>query len=79
MKVKFAEHAAKDAVVRETYILDILFQEYGLRVTLELSFVILQGPFSWKSPIMDELPGCQRTPSKRPVGDRDAMVYVRRH
>ena len=40
--------------------LDTLFHEYGLYVTLELSFVILHGPFSWNNPIIDELPGCRK-------------------
>ena len=36
---------------------ETLFHENGLSLTSELSLVILHGPFSWKSPIMDELPG----------------------
>ena len=41
----------------EAHMFDTLFQEYGLRVTPELSFVILHGPFSWRRPIIEELPG----------------------
>ncbi len=37
-----------------------LFQDSGFRVTLRLSLVILQGPFSWKRPIILELPGCRQ-------------------
>lgn len=37
--------------------LALLFQEKGLSVTALLSFVMRQGPCSWKRPIMLELPG----------------------
>ena len=38
--------------------LETSFHELGFNVTPLLSFVMRQGPFSWKSPIMLELPGC---------------------
>ena len=41
------------------HMLETSFQELGLRVTPLLSFLILHGPFSWKRPIMLELPGCE--------------------
>ena len=42
-----------------TDMFDTSFQELGFRVTPLLSFLILHGPFSWKRPIMLELPGCE--------------------
>jgi len=38
-------------------IFELLFHEYGFRVTLELSLVILHGPFAWSNPSMLEAPG----------------------
>ena len=39
------------------HMLETSFQEFGFSVTPLLSLVILHGPFSWKRPIMLELPG----------------------
>lgn len=39
------------------HILATLFHEFGLRLTLWLLLLIRHGPFSWKRPIMLELPG----------------------
>jgi hypothetical protein len=37
--------------------LTLLFQDIEFGTTVELSFVMRQGPCSWKSPIILELPG----------------------
>ena len=64
--------------VRSTHMLETLFHEYGLRVTAELSLVILQGPFSWNRPIMDELPGCHKQLVGGPCGTEEGQGLRRR-
>ena len=48
-----------------------LFQLFGLRLTVSLSLLIRQGPFSWNRPIMLELPGCRGPVSQVQRNGRD--------
>ena len=60
-----------------TNMLETSFQELGFKVTLLLSLVILQGPFSWNRPIMLELPGCVHSGKQLPlVGIGEWKTYT---
>ena len=53
-----------------------LFHEVGFNFTVLESFVIRQGPISWNSPIMLELPGCSMLTSAGHHARREEATHA---